>query len=441
MIEYLANNSFVHLEKELKKIKSYKNLYIFYMSFFTKFKKLNLKYRFTSAVDFSYIKKQLKNIDLKKKRIFFGIPFGVKDVFNTKFLKTEFGSILFKNFLPGNNARVLDIIEEKHGIIFCKTTTAEFAVHYFPEKKTLNPFNNNHITGTSSAGSAVAVACGALPVSLASQTAGSIIRPASFCGVIGFKPSFGALDRTGVLKTTDTLDTLGLFSSDINSLKKIFTDLLQISNQHPYSKKFFEKRINKKKIRVGIISEVFKPYKYYDTIVKKDFDIFCKKFLKNYENLSSVKFKFINNIHNHHSNIYCKSLAYYFKNLKKRKNKFSKIMNKMINQGNKITKNDYLNSLKVQQSLSEKFHLLMNKYDFLLTPSTASVAPRIGELEKNDTCLIWTFLGVPAISLPIFFDNKTRLPFGLQIIGKRYDDFQVLDFSKKLLIKVKNYKF
>ncbi len=246
MIKYLTNDSFINLEKELKRIKSYKNLKFFYLSFFKKFKKLNLKYRFTTIVDFSYINRQLKDINLKKKSIFFSIPFGVKDIFNTKFLKTEFGSIIFKNFFPGNNCRLVDIINSKQGIIFCKTTTAEFAVHYFPERKTLNPFNKNHITGTSSAGSAVAVACGALPVSLATQTAGSIIRPASFCGVIGFKPSFGALDRTGVLKTADTLDTVGLFSSDINGLKKIFTNLIQFSNQYPYSINFLKKKKTKK---------------------------------------------------------------------------------------------------------------------------------------------------------------------------------------------------
>ena len=134
MIKYFDNDFFINLEKELKKIKTYKNFQDFYLSFFKRFKKKNLKYRFTSVVDFSYIKKQIKNINLKKKNIFFGIPFGVKDIFNTKFLKTEFGSTVFKNFLPGNNARVVDIIEEKQGIIFCKTTTAEFAVHHFSEK-------------------------------------------------------------------------------------------------------------------------------------------------------------------------------------------------------------------------------------------------------------------------------------------------------------------
>jgi Asp-tRNA(Asn)/Glu-tRNA(Gln) amidotransferase A subunit family amidase len=432
MIKYLTNNSFTNLEKELKRIKSYKNLKVFYLSFFKRFKKINLRYRFTTIVDFSYIKTQLKNIDFKKKSIFFGIPFGVKDVFNTKFLKTEFGSILFKNFLPGNNARLVDIIEEKQGIIFCKTTTAEFAVHHFPEKKTLNPFNKNHITGTSSAGSAVAVSCGALPVTLGTQTAGSIIRPASFCGVIGFKPSFGALDRTGVLKTTDTLDTVGLFASDINNLKKIFINLIQHSNQYPYSKNFFlKKKINK--IKIGIISSNFEHYKNYDHVVKKDFDYFCSRYLKKFDLIKTTKFNFINRVHENHDNIYCKSLSYYFSSLKKRKNKISEIMSAMIKKGNKISKKKYLESLLVQQNLTNKFESMMKDYDFLITPSTASVAPKIGESEKTDTSLIWTFFGAPAISLPIFYDDKKKLPFGLQIISSRYNDLFLLNFCKKII--------
>jgi Asp-tRNA(Asn)/Glu-tRNA(Gln) amidotransferase A subunit family amidase len=437
MIKYLTNNSFINLEKELKRIKSYKNLKVFYLSFFKRFKKLNLKYKFATIVDFSYIKTQLKNIDLKKKNIFFGIPFGVKDVFNTKFLKTEFGSILFKNFLPGNNARLVDIIEEKQGIIFCKTTTAEFAVHHFAEKKTLNPFNKNHITGTSSAGSAVAVACGALPISLATQTAGSIIRPASFCGVIGFKPSFGALDRTGILKTTDTLDTIGLFSSDIPNLRKVFLNLIQYSNQYPFSKKFLKKKLNKK-IKIGIISYNFEHYEDYDSVVKKNFDYFCNRYLKKFDIKNTTKLNFINKVHENHDNIYCKSLSYYFSTLGKRKNKISKIMSAMIEKGNKISKKKYLESLLMQQNLTNKFESIMKDYDFLITPSTASVAPKIGENEKTDTSLIWTFFGVPAISLPIFYDEKKKLPFGLQIISSRYNDLNLLNFCEKIITNFNN---
>jgi Asp-tRNA(Asn)/Glu-tRNA(Gln) amidotransferase A subunit family amidase len=432
MIKYLTNNSYINLEKELKRIKSYKDLKVFYLSFFKSFKKLNLKYKFATIVDFPYIKAQLKNIDFKKKSILFGIPFGIKDVFNTKFLKTEFGSILFKNFLPGNNARLVDIIEEKQGIIFCKTTTAEFAVHHFAEKKTLNPFNKNHITGTSSAGSAVAVACGALPISLATQTAGSIIRPASFCGVIGFKPSFGALDRTGILKTTDTLDTIGLFSSDIPNLRKVFLNLIQYSNQYPYSKKFKKKKINKK-IKIGIISYNFEHYKDYDSIVKKNFDYFCNQYLKKFDIKNTTRLNFINKVHENHDNIYCKSLSYYFSSLEKRKNKISKIMSTMIEKGNKISKKKYLESLLIQQNLTNKFEFMIKDYDFLITPSTASVAPKIGENEKIDTSLIWTFFGAPAISLPIFYDEKKRLPFGLQVISSRYNDLILLNFCEKII--------
>ena len=168
------------------------------------------------------------------------MPFGIKDVFNTKVLPTSMGSQIWKGFNAGNNARAIDNLVFNGGIIFSKTTTAEFAVHFISPGKTKNPYNINHITGTSSSGSAVAVACGALPVALGTQTAGSIIRPASFCGVYGFKPSFGAIDRTGVLKTNDTFDTIGLLSADIYGIKKTFYNIFQKGKDYPYSINFFE---------------------------------------------------------------------------------------------------------------------------------------------------------------------------------------------------------
>jgi Asp-tRNA(Asn)/Glu-tRNA(Gln) amidotransferase A subunit family amidase len=436
MIKLIERDYFLKLEKNFKGVKNYNDLKKKYLLFLNNFNKLNKKYKFSTNLSKTYILKQLKEINYKKKGIFFGIPFGIKDIFNTKVLETQFGSILYKNFFPGNNSRLVDIIINKQGVIICKTTTAEFGVHYFPEKKTLNPFNRNHITGTSSAGSAVAVASGALPISLATQTAGSIIRPASFCGVIGFKPSFGALDRTGVLKTTDTLDTVGLFSSDIYFLKKTFKNLIQYSNQYPYSKNFFLKK-KKKKIKIGIISYNFKFYKNYEHVVKKEFDNFCRQYLKSFLVEKNLKIKFIDKIHKYHENIYCKSLSYYFKNLSKRKNKISSIMRKMIKKGNKISKKEYLRSLDMQKLLTIKFEKIMKNYDFLITLSTGSVAPKIGKNEKKDTCLIWTFLGAPSISLPIFYDEERGLPFGLQIISSRYNDFSLIDFSNKIIKNLK----
>ena len=320
-----------------------------------------------------------------------------------------------------------------------KMTTAEFAVHYFPERKTLNPYNKKHITGTSSAGSAVSVACEALPVALGTQTAGSIIRPASYCGIIGYKPSFGALDRTGVLKTTDTLDTVGLFASDFYGLKKVFKNIIQFSDEYPYSKKYLVKK--KTKTKGLICSDIFRSYKFYDKIVKKDFDDFCKKYLDKSFIKNSKKLDFINEVHKNHELIYLKSLSYYFKKIKKKKKQTSPIMQNMIAKGDKISIKKYLESLEVQKKLSSQFDKLMQNYDFIITPSTASPAPKIGAGEKDDTSLIWTFLGAASISIPIFYDTKRKLPFGLQLISKRYDDFSLLKFAEQITnIIIKNEK-
>jgi Asp-tRNA(Asn)/Glu-tRNA(Gln) amidotransferase A subunit family amidase len=435
MIKFQKKNQYFLFEKKFGKIKNYNDLKKYYTQFKKRFFKLNKEFKFCTIINNSYIDKQLKNIDFKNKKKFFLIPFGVKDIFNTKNLKTEFGSILYKNFYPGNNARLVDIIIQKQGIIMSKMTTAEFAVHYFPERKTLNPYNKKHITGTSSAGSAVSVACGALPIALGTQTAGSIIRPASFCGTIGFKPSFGALDRTGVLKTTDTLDTVGLFASDFYGLKKIFKNIIQFSDEYPYSKKFLLKK--KTKIKGLICSDIFKPYKSYDIVVKRNFDNFCKKYLDKSFIKDSNKLDFINEVHINHELIYLKSLSYYFKKIKKKKKQTSPIMQNMIAKGNKISMKRYLESLEIQKKLSSKFDKLMQDYDFIITPSTASPAPKIGDQEKDDTSLIWTFLGAPSISIPIFYDNKTRLPFGLQLISRRYNDFSLLIFAEQITNLIK----
>ena len=131
-----------------------------------------------------------------------GLPVGVKDIFNTADFPTQMGSPLWQGFTPGNDARVLYDMKRLGAIVPGKTVTAEFAVHSLG--KTLNPHAGNRTPGTSSSGSAVAVATGMVSVALGTQTAGSIIRPASFCGVWGCKPSFGLVPRTGTLKTTDS---------------------------------------------------------------------------------------------------------------------------------------------------------------------------------------------------------------------------------------------
>ena len=133
---------------------------------------------------------------------------------------------------------MLDVLTQflERALSFGKTITAEFAVHAL--NATLNPYDVSKTPGTSSSGSAVAVALGIVPFALGTQTAGSIIRPASFCGVWGFKPSFGLIPRTGVLKTTDSLDTVGFFSFFGSDLRRILSTVRVSGKNYP---KVFQK--------------------------------------------------------------------------------------------------------------------------------------------------------------------------------------------------------
>ena len=414
-------------------------------SYIQNFIKLNKKLKFSCFFKEDYVWEQIESLFRAKTKALTFIPFGIKDIFNTKVLPTEMGSEIWKGFLAGNNARIVDEIIHSGGLVFCKTTTAEFAVHYIDHEKTLNPFNPNHITGTSSSGSAVSVACGALPVSLATQTAGSIIRPGSFCGVFGFKPSFGAFDRTGVLKTNDTLDTIGLLGCNIEILINSFLSLYQNSKDYPLSKKYIEsysKNIARKP-NILLLSKQFKNYLNYEDYIQNSFEDFSKKISREYNlvTVSKRDMEFINKIHDSHQIIYDKSLSYYFEEEAKVHNKISSVMSSIIRRGANYSKKEYISELKQQINLTSLFYKLMDKYeiDYILTPSTASCAPLIGDREIDDTALIWTYLGIPSLSLPIFFNRKLGLPYGLQLVGLRYSDISLLKFGSKLYDLFKEY--
>lgn len=430
-----TDRSYKNLEKQIQLSKSPKEIKGFYRDFIDEYKQLDSEFRFTEAFDEDFVLSQINEQIKRPDSPLFCIPVGVKDIFNTKVLPTSMGSEIWKGFKAGNNSRVVDEVYNHGGIIFSKTTTAEFAVHFISPEKTINPHNRNHITGTSSSGSAVAVACGALPVALGTQTAGSIIRPASFCGVYGFKPSFGAIDRTGVLKTNDTLDTIGLLGSDIYGLRKVFYNVLQKGKDYPFSVNYFNsfknyKAKTKGDLKIGVLTDEFAGFKDYDENVKSQFAGLINILEKSF-NVAEVKdVGFINEIHTLHEHIYSKSLSYYFKNEIQHYNSVSDVMRDMIGRGEKIKTEEYIEAIQVQPILRNKFDAAFQNFDFIITPSTASVAPELNEKEKKDSCLIWSFLGYPAISLPMFMDSNLNLPFGLQIVAKKFDDFCLLDYAE-----------
>lgn len=143
----------------------------------------------------------------------FGVPVGVKDIIATRGIPTRMGSRIFANHVPTHSAWVVRRLEALGGLVMGKTVTTEFA--YRQPGKTRNPWNPAHTPGGSSSGSAAGVAAGFVPVAIGTQTLGSVIRPAAFCGVVGYKPSFGAISRTGVHPFSATLDTVGVFARSV----------------------------------------------------------------------------------------------------------------------------------------------------------------------------------------------------------------------------------
>lgn len=142
-----------------------------------------------------------------------GIPVAVKDLFDTADMPTGYGSPIYEGNRPASDASSVALTRTAGGVIMGKTVTTEFA--YFQPGKTANPHNPKHTPGGSSSGSAAAVADFMVPLAFGSQTVGSTIRPASYCGVVGYKPSFRLIDRTGVRPLADTFDTVGLFARDV----------------------------------------------------------------------------------------------------------------------------------------------------------------------------------------------------------------------------------
>jgi Asp-tRNA(Asn)/Glu-tRNA(Gln) amidotransferase A subunit family amidase len=367
---------------------------------------------------------------------FHGIPFGIKDIFNTANFPTQMGSDIWSGFTPGNNARVVDSLLRHGASAIGKTVTAEFAVHEL--NKTLNPHDVKKTPGTSSSGSAAAVATGMIPFALATQTAGSIIRPASFCGVWGMKPSFGLIPRTGVLKTSDSLDTIGFIASWAKSLKPILDAVRVRGPNYPYVYHNIDRKRKQngyaktKQWKIGFVKT--KTWDQAESYVKDSIEKFISKI--QYENNFQIEeieeMNGLDSAHDIHSIIYQKSLSYYFENESKISSKISPIMKRMIESGNSISPIEYFDALKEQEDLCRNIDQMLSKYDFVISIATSSSAPERGVIEAPDPSLIWTLGHLPSVTAPLFRCPE-NLPYGIQFISRRWCDYSLLDGIEQMV--------
>ena len=401
-------------------------------AFLNSIKQQDTKLQAWEYINEEVIDKQLKKLETldPNTHSLWGLPIGIKDIYNTFDMPTQMGSPIWKDFTPGNDARVVHYLRRNGALILGKTTTAEFAVHY--QDKTRNPHDLTRSPGTSSSGSAVAVAANMVPVAFGSQTAGSISRPASYCGVYGYKPTFGILPRVGVLKTTDTLDTLGFFTKSARDLKLILDASRVHGKNYEYVHKYLDNypKTLKKNFKVGILKHP--KWHLADSFAKEAFEAFVQKLDHTLFHIQEINPpKEMNRIHDIHGLIYDKTLSYYFREEFKQGTLISPIFNEIVKHGNQITLDQYKQALLEQTRLSLEVEKYFKEFDVILTLTTADEAP-IGLTTPDipDSNLIWTFLGVPTISIPAL-KGKNNLPIGILAIAPKYCDYTLIEFGEK----------
>ena len=363
-----------------------------------------------------------------------GIPVGIKDIFNTVDFPTQMGSHLWKDFTPGNDARAVFNLKRQGAAVVGKTVTAEFAVHALNE--TLNPHDSTRTPGTSSSGSAVAIALGMVPLATGTQTAGSIVRPASFCGVYGCKPSFGFVPRTGTLKTTDSLDTIGFFVAHEEDLKRSFDALRVSGKDYPISDAAINdvSRQHKPENRPWRVAFTRTHTWEHAPPYARDSLEQCISKLSNQKGIEIIDGELpelMRRAHEVHAIIYNKSLSYYFKGEHTQSDFVSPIMNELIASGAATSVEQFREAIDTQNSIIRGMDAFFGGIDVLVSLSTAGEAPARDVAELPDPALMWTLAHLPVVSVPQF-KSPNGLPFGMQVAARKYNDYLLFEFLDHL---------
>ena len=363
-----------------------------------------------------------------------GVPIAVKDIIGTVDMPTECGTVIRKGKSYSQNAEIIDLLHASGAIVMGKTATSELA--YLGPPATTNPHDKNRTPGGSSSGSAASVASFMAPASIGSQTGGSIIRPASYCGVVGYKPSYGLISRNGVLRTSYSLDQIGMFGRKVEDVAMLAKVLIKKDKYDPATIHYSTENILAETKKGPIFEPKFIFYKtdHWKIIDKKSresFEYFIKSFKKNIEIFDTPSY--FKDIHKYHQIIHETDLANNFSvYFKKFKNKLSKYMQNAISNGNKYTAKEYAEAIDFMKRSYESYEEVFEDYHGVLSPSSPGVAPKglksTGTAEFNK---VWSYLGTPCISLPLL-EGENNLPLGVQLIGNKYDDHRFLGVANWL---------
>ena len=315
-----------------------------------------------------------------------------------------------------------------------KTVTTELA--YFDPGKTKNPHDYTRTPGGSSSGSAAAVAAYMAPLAVGTQTNGSVIRPASYCGVVGYKPSFGLISRTGILKQSSFLDQVGIFSRTIEdaayfSKVLIKKDLYDCDTVH-YSADNMMDELNKElEFEPKFIFYKTESWKKISKKNQEIFNYFIKSFKKNIEVFDEPSyFKDISKYHKIiHETDMARSFSDYYRLSKK---SLGKNLVKAIERGKKYSAYEYGEAIDFRSRAYESYKEVFDDYYGIITPSALGVADKgLASTGSPELSTIWTYMGLPTLNLP-GLSGENNLPLGLQIIGNKFDDLRFLKYAKWL---------
>lgn len=346
-----------------------------------------------------------------------GIPIGVKDTIDTLGLPTGRGSSIYRgHFVPWDAACVTQL-KRAGAIIPGKTVSTEFA--YFSPGKTANPVNIAHTPGGSSSGSAAAVADGMLPAALGSQTAGSLIRPASYCGIVGYKPSFGEFSLAGVKPLAHSLDTLGVLVktvADAALLRQVLLGHQGLPELIPLQRP----------IRIALCREP--AWMEADASTRAGLAATAERLALAHAQVQELILpESCNTLLDAQRCVMAYEAAHNLAfEYETQAEQLSTQLIELIEQGRAIRQEAYLDALKQAQGARQDLRPVFEQWDLLLTPAATGAAP-LGLSATGDPVFsrMWTLLGLPCISLPVL-QAPNGLPVGVQLVGALGHDPQFL---------------
>ena len=363
-----------------------------------------------------------------------GVPVGVKDIFDTRDMPTEDGTVLHAGRQPLYDSKVVALLREAGAIILGKTVTTELAL-YAPGK-THNPHDQNRTPGGSSSGSAAAVAAHMVPLAVGTQTNGSTIRPASYCGVVGFKPTHGLISRTGVLHQSWCLDQVGVFARSIEDAALLAERLMAFDEEDRDMKpracpRLYQAANQEPPVPPDLAFVKTPAWSQADADTQEAFTELVEHLGDRIQEVQLPQP--FDHAATWHRTIMEADLARNFaREYDKGKDRLSATLIEMIERGRSILATHYNHSVDQVTMLNELLDDIFGKYDVILTPATTGEAP-IG-LESTGSpifCTIWTFCGTPAITLPLL-QGSNGMPIGVQLVSPRGDDARLLRTARWL---------